>query len=682
MPLKNFSLFKSTPALLALAVVVLCCCGAVLAIAGGLGGFFLYKSQTAPQPTSLPTFALPSTATAPATETIQPVPSLTQQPPASISRPDETLSMLKKSSVPENNPADLACRLLHKCNIPASLPSGPYKTGDQQDFWVTNTDTAKTFQVSARLAYLTDVAYFWVEDGVSFNQAQAKKLVDTFSTDIVPTDREFFGSEPNPGVDEDPHIYILYARGIGSATAGYFSSSDTYHPQVKQYSNAHEMFVFNAENSPLDDEYTYGVLAHEFQHMIHFAHDRNENSWLNEGFSELAVLLNGYNTGFKDYDYSNDTDLQLTDWGGDVGSNGPHYGASFLFTAYFLDRFGEQATQALVRDPANGMDSVDSVLKTIGATDPLTSQPISADDVFMDWAVTNYLLDNSVGDGRYSYQTYQSPSYASETATFETCPAEVTDTVNQYGIDYLGFSCPGEFTLRFTGSTQTTLLPTNAYSGKMAFWSNKGDESDMTLTRTFDFSQTSGPLTLTYQTWYDLETDYDYVYVEASTDGGKNWEILKTPSGTADNPSGNSFGWGYNGQTDGWKQESIDLSRFAGQEVQIRFEYVTDAAFNGEGFLLDDLAIPEINYLATLESDEGGWQGNGFMRIENALPQTFRLALITLDDQNTTVQTLPVSADQTAEINLNIKEGEHAILVVSGMTRFTRGLGSYTVSVK
>ena len=33
-----------------------------------------------------------------------------------------------------------------------------------------------------------------------------------------------------------------------------------------------------------------------------------------------------------------------------------------------------------------------------------------------------------------------------------------------------------------------------AYSGKMAFWSNKGDESDMTLTREFDFSSASGPL--------------------------------------------------------------------------------------------------------------------------------------------------------------------------------------------
>jgi bacillopeptidase F (M6 metalloprotease family) len=69
-------------------------------------------------------------------------------------------------------------------------------------------------------------------------------------------------------------------------------------------------------------------------------------------------------------------------------------------------------------------------------------------------------------------------------------------------------------------------------------------------------------------TWYDLEEDYDYVYVEASLDG-KQWQILTTPSGTPDDPTGNSFGWGYNGVSGGWIQESVDLSQFAGQKVHI-----------------------------------------------------------------------------------------------------------------
>jgi len=39
---------------------------------------------------------------------------------------------------------------------------------------------------------------------------------------------------------------------------------------------------------------------------------------------------------------------------------------------YFLDRFGEDATKALVKDPENGLDSVDGVLQQIKATDPQT----------------------------------------------------------------------------------------------------------------------------------------------------------------------------------------------------------------------------------------------------------------------------------------------------------------------
>jgi immune inhibitor A len=296
--------------------------------------------------------------------------------------------------------------------------------------------------------------------------------------------------------------------------------------------------------------------------------------------------------------------------------------------------------------------------------------------------VTNYLLDPSVGDGRYIYKSYSGLSKAAETQAFNDCPANYTGTVKQYGVDYIRFSCKGTYTLHFEGSTQTTLLPVDAHSGKMAFWSNKGNESDMTITREFDFSNTSGPVTLKYQTWYDLEKDWDYTFVEASTDGGKTWQILTTPSGTDTDPSGNSYGWGYTGTSNGWIEESVDLSQYAGKKVQLRFEYITDAAVNGEGFMVDDISIPEINYSTDFEADDGGWLAAGFARVENVLPQTFRLALITKGGE-TKVQTVTVNPDQTADISLDFGNGvDDAILVVSGMTRFTRGEGSYSITVK
>ena len=136
-----------------------------------------------------------------------------------------------------------------------------------------------------------------------------------------------------------------------------------------------------------------------------------------------------------------------------------------------------------------------------------------------------------------------------------------------------------------------------------------------------------------------------------------------------------------NGQTGGWVTEEVDLSKFAGQKVQIRFEYVTDAALNGEGFLLDDVRIDAIDYTADFEADDGGWEAEGFVRVENVLPQTYRLSLIVKGD-TTTVTPITLNADQTAEIPLSLTDGEEAILIVAGTTRFTRQPAAYQIEIK
>ncbi len=604
--------------------------------------------------------------------------------PGSI--PTDTLSVLDRTFIPENNMIDLAERLQGKENIPRTLepPAAPYQVGAKQSFWATNVDTNQSFKVSATLRYVTDHLYFWVEDGIDYEAGDLRNLAETFERQIYPTNRDFFGTEWTPGVDGDPHLYILYARRLGSSLAGYYSSADEVPPQAHEYSNGHEMFLLNADNVNLNEEFTYGVLAHEFQHMIHWYRDRNETSWLNEGFSELASFLNGYDVGGFDYAYVGNPDLQLNDWPNDSNATTPHYGASFLFLTYFLDRFGEEATKALVAHPENGMHSIDLVLQELGIVDSVTGQAVGADDIFQDWTVASYLQDRTVGDGRYTYHNYPAAPQPDETETISHCPTEnQTRQVNQYGVDYIRITCAGDHVLRFEGSTVSRVIPADPHSGSFAFWSNKGDESDMTLTRTFDFTGQTGALTFNYWTWYDLEEDYDYVYLEASVDG-EHWTILRTPSGTQEDPSGNSYGWGYNGLSGGgrWIHEKVDLSQYAGQEVQIRFEYITDAAVNGEGFLLDDMEIPEIGYASDFENDNGGWEAAGFVRIQNLLPQTFRLALITRG-RETTVTDVPLSADMTAEIPLQIGGGvREAILVVSGTTRYTRLPTAYRITIR
>ena len=206
----------------------------------------------------------------------------------------------------------------------------------------------------------------------------------------------------------------------------------------------------------------------------------------------------------------------------------------------------------------------------------------------------------------------------------------------------------------------------------------------MTLTRAFDFRDLSGQLTLTYWTWYDLEKDYDFVYLEVSSDGGLTWQILRTPSGTSEDITGNNFGWGYTGLSGvygSWVQESVDLSQFAGDQIQIRFEYVTDSSVYAEGFLLDDVSIPEIDYLEDFEGGPGDWEAAGFVRIQNVLPQTFGLALITFG-KNTEVEYISINDDNSVDIPLSIGgDVKNVVLVVTGTTRFTRQTAAYRFEI-
>jgi hypothetical protein len=125
----------------------------------------------------------------------------------------------------------------------------------------------------------------------------------------------------------------------------------------------------------------------------------------------------------------------------------------------------------------------------------------------------------------------------------------------------------------------------------------------------------------------------------------------------------------------------VDLSLFAEQNVTLRFEYVTDANVTGEGFLLDDLSLHGIGYNTDFETDNAGWQAEGWARIQNVLPQYYGLALISVG-VSTSVQTITLNPDITADIPLTIGNGvDDVVLVVSGTTRFTRQVAPYRFSV-
>ena len=616
------------------------------------------------------------------TETPAPTPNVNRDPVGSVG--EETQTLLEEAVVPVRDLHELAIRL---SGLPPDTPrttnqeaSPEYEIGDRRLFHASNVDTEEQFDLYATLEYKTEHVYMWVEEGEPIDQDDLQAAADLFEEQSYVTNREFFGSEWNPGVDNDPHLSILHATNLGNSVAGYYSSADEFVSAVREDSNEMEMFYINIDNVSPNSAFYNGVLAHEFQHVIHWYNDRNEETWLNEGFSELATYLNGFDVGGSDYLFTDAPDTQLNTWPSGPGAAGPNYGGAYLFTSYFLDRFGSDATKALVAHEENSFDSVEDVLRGEGSE-------LTYEALFGDWVVANLLDDPTMSDGRYGYEDIDPPAVDVKTTYFPNAyPVSEKATVHQHGTDYIELQGNRPLTLTFTGSTQVGLVDTTAHGGQYVFWSNRGDDSDMSLTRSFDLSGVS-QATLSYWTWYDIEEDWDYAYVEASADGGETWRILETPSGVGTDPNGNSFGWGYTGQSgDGekpeWIQEEIDLSDYAGEEVLIRFEYITDDAVNRPGLVLDDVSIPEIEYSTGFEADEGGWDSAGFIRHANVLSQRWLLQLV-LHGPETSVERLELGPDQTGSWAVPLGgEVDRAVLTVSGLAPVTTEMASYSYEIR
>jgi immune inhibitor A len=560
-----------------------------------------------------------------------------------------------------------------------------FAVGDRINFWVSNVDNKRRFQITAQVIHKTDVAYAWVEVDQPYDSKEIAHSVDQFSTVIYPRVREFFGSEWNPGVDNDPRLHILHATGLGRGLAGYYNSADQFSRLANEFSNEKEIFYVNLDWLKRSRDYTAyeALLAHEFQHMVHWYNDRNEETWINEGLSELAVDVSGYrnNHSFA-HVYASRPDTQLNAWGRHASGNAEHYGASYLFMAYLLQRFGEEVTRAIVAHPANGITGITLALQETG-------HDLTFDEVFADWLVANYVDEpNAHGlTGVYGYQEMKAPRPVLD-QYYQRFPVSTrSTTVQNYGVDYIGLGGRGNVTVHFAGETETKLADVPANEGSLIWWSNRADQSNSRLTRLFDFTdvEPGEELILSAMFWYDIEDDYDYGYVVASRDGEK-WEILPGQLTTAENPTGNNFGHGYTGASDPdgmgapqWMEESFDLSAYAGEEVWLRFEYVTDDAVTHPGWFIDHLSIPAIGYYDDFEEGAEGWESEGWILTDNRLPQQWLLQLILLE-RGRLAEVRQISVDSLGRATIEVpplRGNSEAILTISGVTPFTTETAAY-----
>jgi hypothetical protein len=250
--------------------------------------------------------------------------------------------------------------------------------------------------------------------------------------------------------------------------------------------------------------------------------------------------------------------------------------------------------------------------------------------------------------------------------------------VHQYAADYITIDCPIANTAHFSGDKYVRVVPARAHSGNFMLWGNRQDNSDTRITRAFDLTQISSA-TLQYWVWWSIEENYDYAYLLISSNQGDSWQMMETPGGTDENPSGNNLGWGYHHNSGGgvdpiWVQEQVDLSKFAGEHILVRFEYLTDDAVNWPGILLDDIAIPEIGYSEDFEHGRGDWESLGWVHFDNALLQRWLIQVVESD-------TRTVRRVETKDGSAEIYFGNEDTIVVSAITPYTTEIAQYQLEL-
>lgn len=182
-------------------------------------------------------------------------------------------------------------------------------------------------------------------------------------------------------------------------------------------------------------------------------------------------------------------------------------------------------------------------------------------------------------------------------------------------------------------------------SGPMSgdyLYSGTRDQAAVQATTRAPITVPAGDPTLRARVAYSTETGRDYAYLRVSTDGGAGWRNVATSVSTGPDH-------GITGASVGstWQDITADLSSVAGQEVLLRWEYVTDPKTHGPGLLVDSLSLGSYS---TGFASAADWDLTGFHAVAGgsyiyAFPRSYLAENRTFDGYDVTLAQGPYSHD-------------------------------------
>ncbi len=119
--------------------------------------------------------------------------------------------------------------------------------------------------------------------------------------------------------------------------------------------------------------------------------------------------------------------------------------------------------------------------------------------------------------------------------------------------------------------------------------------------------------------------------------------------------------------------EQIDLTPYAGTQILLRFDVVTDFEESGLGFAVSGLTIPQL-------AKQPEWWPNGFVETGHLLPQRWGVRVI---QEGTAPKVIPLTLDTLNRGSVGVELGpEGGTLIVMPLTPYVDSAADYWLSVE
>ncbi|MCJ8273307.1 MAG: immune inhibitor A, partial [Psychrosphaera sp.] len=226
---------------------------------------------------------------------------------------------------------------------------------------------------------------------------------------------------------------------------------------------------------------------------------------------------------------------------------------------------------------------------------------------FSPWA--KEFLQASLGGQWFNGETISLDDIGKKGMKFDLDPAV---TKGQYN-DFVRVNIPDK-----------EVKPTEPFAGDFAYYSSQGNNLNTTASTTVDLTGATSA-SMTFKLWYDIEADWDYGRVLV------NGNPIRGSVTTGTDPNGVGFVHGFTGNSNGWVDAQFDLSAFAGQQIQVSLNYLTDGFVSNTGFFADNMSIV-VDGVAVAsfdaEADNAALALTGFSRSNGVIATTGRYYLV------------------------------------------------------